>query len=116
MAGKPVRNVDASAAARDAARRAAWISNILSADTAGFSHKLAIAMADTKKPFVMGHGSGGKGFKGGNTGGYGRIHGLGTIDPGSGLGMPGKRVKRFGNAAEARRTCMEACLKKCEGK
>lgn len=68
------------------------ISNILSSNTSGFSNKLAIAMSGTGSEFVMGHGSGGLGFQGtgtggGGTGGYGRIHGLGKIDTGGGVGV-----------------------------
>lgn len=81
------------------------ISNILSRDTSGFSNKLAVAMSGTGSEFVMGHGSGGLGFQGtgtggGGTGGYGRIHGLGKIDTGGGVGvrasMGRKRAKRVG--------------------
>ena len=68
------------------------ISNILSSDMSGFSNKLAVAMSGTGAEFVLGHGSGGLGFKGtgrggGGVGGYGRIQGLGKIDTGGGVGM-----------------------------
>lgn len=68
------------------------ISNILSQNTSGFSNKLAVAMSGTGSEFVMGHGAGGLGFSGtgtggGGTGGYGRIHGLGRIDTGGGVGV-----------------------------
>ena len=81
------------------------ISNILSRNTAGFSNKLAIAMSGTGSEFLMGHGSGGLGFQGtgtggGGTGGYGRIHGLGRIDTGGGVGMRArmgrKKARRVG--------------------
>lgn len=81
------------------------ISNILSANTSGFSNKLAVAMSGTGSEFVMGHGSGGLGFQGtgtggGGTGGYGRIHGLGKIDTGGGVGvrarMGQKKARRVG--------------------
>lgn len=82
------------------------IANILSSNTSGFSNKLAIAMSGTGSEFVMGHGSGGMGFKGtgsggGGTGGYGRIHGLGKIDTGGGAGVSAnlgkKAAKKVGN-------------------
>lgn len=129
MGDRPVKKMDTSAAAR-----AAMISNILSADT-GFSHKLAIAMAGTSEPFVMGHGSGGTGAckKGKCIGAYGRIHGLGSasLEEGSAfskklaLAMAGtgtefvighgsdKKVDRFGDTEKAKQTCMERCLKAC---
>ncbi|MEC8024522.1 MAG: AgmX/PglI C-terminal domain-containing protein [Myxococcota bacterium] len=81
------------------------IANILSSDTASLSNKMAIAMAGAGTEFVMGHGSGGMGFKGtgtggGGLGGYGRIHGLGKIDSGGGSGMYAsmgkKRAKKVG--------------------
>ncbi len=70
------------------------ISNILASSSSGFANKLAVAMSGTGVEFVMGHGSGGLGFRGtgtggGGTGGYGRIHGLGRIDTGGGVGMKG---------------------------
>jgi hypothetical protein len=81
------------------------ISDILSSNTSGFSNKLAVAMSGTGSEFVMGHGSGGLGFQGtgtggGGTGGYGRIHGLGKIDTGGGVGvrarMGHKKARRVG--------------------
>jgi hypothetical protein len=82
----------------------AVMDKILSSDTAGFSNKLAVAMAGTGSEFVMGHGSGGLGFKGTGTGGsgvggYGKIQGLGTISnpprPPSRLGgrKPEKKIE-----------------------
>jgi hypothetical protein len=67
------------------------ISSILS-DDSGFTNKLAVAMSGTGTELVIGHGAGGMGFKGtgpggGGTSGYGRIHGLGKIDTGGGMGM-----------------------------
>ena len=78
------------------------ISNILSSDMTGFSNKIAVAMSGTGAEFVMGHGSGGLGFRGtgrggGGTGGYGRIQGLGKVDTGGGVGMKaslGRKGKR----------------------
>jgi formylglycine-generating enzyme required for sulfatase activity len=60
----------------------------------GFSNKIAVAMAGEGTEFVMGSGSGGLGFKGtgtggGGDGGYGRIHGMGNMDTGGGLGVRG---------------------------
>ncbi|GMV42251.1 MAG: hypothetical protein AMXMBFR64_39670 [Myxococcales bacterium] len=68
--------------------------NIVSSDTTGVSNKLAAAMSGTGSEFVMGHGSGGMGFKGMGGGdgdeGFGRIHGLGRDDTSGGLGrQPG---------------------------
>ncbi|MBM4388900.1 MAG: AgmX/PglI C-terminal domain-containing protein, partial [Deltaproteobacteria bacterium] len=68
------------------------ISSILSDDADMFSNKIAVAMAGTGSELVIGHGAGGMGFKGtgpggGGTGGYGRIHGLGKVDTGGGLGV-----------------------------
>ena len=75
------------------------IANILSSNTTGFSNKIAVAMSGTGSEFVMGHGSGGMGFKGtgtggGGTGGYGRIHGLGKIDTGGGAGVSANLGKK----------------------
>ena len=81
------------------------IANILDANVDGFSNKIAVAMAGTGTEFVLGHGSGGLGFKGtgtggGGEGGYGRIHGMGKIDTGGGLGVRAglgkKKAKRVG--------------------
>jgi len=56
----------------------------------------------------VGYGAGGMGFKGtgpggGGTGGYGRIHGLGKIDTGGGLGvragLGSKGVRKVGNVS-----------------
>ena len=68
------------------------IQNIMNKNMQGLSDKMAIAMAGAGTEFVMGHGSGGMGFKGtgtggGGVGGFGRIHGQGMIDTGSGTGM-----------------------------
>lgn len=78
------------------------IANILNSNTDGFSNKIAVAMAGTGSEFVMGHGAGGLGFKGtgsggGGEGGYGRIHGMGKIDTGGGMGVKaglGKKGKK----------------------
>jgi TonB family protein len=81
------------------------IASILSTDTGGFSNKIAVAMSGTGSEFVLGHGSGGLGFKGtgtggGGTGGFGRIHGLGEIDTGGGsgvsVGLGKKKAKKVG--------------------
>lgn len=57
-----------------------------------FSNKLAVAMAAEGSEFVNGHGAGGLGFQGTGTGGggegsYGRIHGVGKVDTGGGVGV-----------------------------
>ena len=67
------------------------ISSILS-DATAFDNRMAVAMAGTGSELVVGYGAGGMGFKGtgpggGGTGGYGRIHGLGRVDTGGGMGM-----------------------------
>jgi TonB family protein len=67
------------------------ISSILS-DADAFDNRMAVAMAGTGSELVVGYGAGGMGFKGtgpggGGTGGYGRIHGLGRVDTGGGMGM-----------------------------
>ncbi len=81
------------------------IANILSSNTEGFSNKIAVAMAGSGSEFVMGHGAGGLGFAGtgtggGGEGGYGRIHGMGKIDTGGGMGVKAglgkKAAKRVG--------------------
>lgn len=48
------------------------IANILSSNTSGFTNKIAIAIPAKSTKFVMGHGSGGMGFKG--TGTTGEVH------------------------------------------
>jgi len=68
------------------------ISSILSDNTDAFENRMAVAMAGTGSELVVGYGAGGMGFKGtgsggGGTGGYGRIHGLGVVDTGGGMGM-----------------------------
>ena len=82
------------------------IANILSKNSEGLGNKMAVAMQGAGTEFVMGHGSGGLGFKGtgtggGGVGGYGRIHGLGKIDVGGhGKGirtrLGRKKAKRVG--------------------
>jgi len=71
------------------------IANILSNDGQSLSNKMKIAMQGAGSEYVTGHGSGGMGFKGtgtggGGLGGYGRIHGLGKIGTGAGLGVHSK--------------------------
>ncbi len=68
------------------------ISSILSDNADAFDNRMAVAMAGTGSELVVGYGAGGMGFKGtgsggGGTGGYGRIHGLGRVDTGGGMGM-----------------------------
>jgi hypothetical protein len=81
------------------------LANILNSNTDGFSNKIAVAMAGSGSEFVMGHGAGGLGFAGtgdggGGDGGYGRIHGMGKIDTGGGMGVKAglgdKKAKRVG--------------------
>jgi len=81
------------------------IANILRKDSQGLSDKMAIAMQGAGSEFMMGHGSGGVGFKstgtgGGGLGGYGHIHGLGKIDTGGGTGirtrLGRKRARKVG--------------------
>ncbi len=78
------------------------LANIMADANQGFSNKIAVAMAGSGSEFVMGHGAGGLGFKGtgtggGGDGGYGRIHGMGKIDTGGGMGVRaglGKKGKK----------------------
>ena len=67
------------------------LGTIMAGDTGALSSKMAVAMSGEGGELVIGHGSGGMGFRGtgsggGGTGGYGRIHGLGAIDTGGGTG------------------------------
>lgn len=80
------------------------ISSILS-DSDAFENRMAVAMAGTGAELMVGYGAGGMGFKGtgpggGGTGGYGRIHGLGRVDTGGGMGVRAglgrKRSKKVG--------------------
>lgn len=80
------------------------ISSILS-DSNAFENRMAVAMAGTGAELMVGYGAGGMGFKGtgpggGGTGGYGRIHGLGRVDTGGGMGVRAglgrKRSKKVG--------------------
>ncbi len=68
------------------------ISSILSDNTDQFENRMAVAMSGTESDLMVGYGANGMGFKGtgsggGGTGGYGRIHGLGNVDTGGGMGM-----------------------------
>lgn len=68
------------------------ISSILSDNADAFDNRMAVAMAGTGAELSVGYGAGGMGFKGtgpggGGTGGYGRIHGLGRVDTGGGMGV-----------------------------
>ena len=82
------------------------VSSILSNDVAAFSSKMAVAMAGTGSELVVGFGAGGMGFRGTGSGGggtgIGRIHGLGRVDTGGGMGYRAglgrkraRRVSRF---------------------
>lgn len=67
------------------------LGTIMAGDTGALTSKMAVAMSGEGGELVIGHGSGGMGFRGtggggGGTGGYGRIHGLGAIDTGGGTG------------------------------
>lgn len=67
------------------------LGTIMAGDTGALNSKMAVAMSGEGGELVIGHGSGGMGFRGtgsggGGTGGYGRIHGLGAIDTGGGTG------------------------------
>jgi TonB family protein len=85
--------------------KAGAISSILSDDADAFDNRMAVAMAGTGSEMAIGYGAGGMGFRGtgaggGGTGGYGRIHGLGRVDTGGGMGMRAglgkKKAKRVG--------------------
>ncbi len=67
------------------------LGTIMAGDTGALNSKMAVAMSGEGGELVIGHGSGGMGFRGtgaggGGTAGYGRIHGLGSIDTGGGTG------------------------------
>ena len=67
------------------------LGTIMAGDTGALNSKMAVAMSGEGGELVIGHGSGGMGFRGtggggGGTAGYGRIHGLGAIDTGGGTG------------------------------
>ncbi|HAN30949.1 MAG TPA: hypothetical protein DCQ06_05075 [Myxococcales bacterium] len=67
------------------------LGTIMAGDTGALNSKCAVAMSGEGGELVIGHGSGGMGFRGtggggGGTAGYGRIHGLGAIDTGGGTG------------------------------
>ena len=69
-----------------------------------FENKIAVAMSGTGSEFVLGHGSGGMGFRGSGDGGggtgFGRIHGLAKVDTGGGKGVKAglgkKKAKKVG--------------------
>ncbi len=84
----------------------AAISSILSNDLSQFNSKMAVAMAGVGSELQVGFGAGGMGFRGTGSGGggtgYGRIHGLGRVDTGGGMGVRAglghkgqRRVSRF---------------------
>jgi len=88
--------------------RSGALSSILSDNVDAFDNRMAVAMAGTGAELVVGYGAGGMGFKGtgpggGGTGGYGRIHGLGKIDTGGGVGiragLGSKGVRKVGNVS-----------------
>lgn len=88
--------------------RSSAISSILSDNVDAFDNRMAVAMAGTGAELVVGYGAGGMGFKGtgpggGGTGGYGRIHGLGRVDTGGGMGVRAglgtKKAKKVGNVS-----------------
>lgn len=88
--------------------RSSAISSILSDNVDAFDNRMAVAMAGTGAELVVGYGAGGMGFKGtgpggGGTGGYGRIHGLGRVDTGGGMGLRAglgtKQMKKVGNVS-----------------
>lgn len=66
------------------------LGNIMAGDTGALNSKMAVAMSGEGSELVIGHGSGGMGFRGTGSGGggegYGRLHGLGAIDTGGGTG------------------------------
>ncbi len=66
------------------------LGTIMAGDTGALNSKMAVAMSGEGGELVIGHGSGGMGFRGTGSGGggsgYGRIHGLGAIDTGGGTG------------------------------
>jgi hypothetical protein len=66
------------------------LGTIMAGDTGALNSKMAVAMSGEGGELVIGHGSGGMGFRGTGSGGggsgYGRIHGLGSIDTGGGTG------------------------------
>jgi len=78
------------------------ISSILDDNAAVFENKIAVAMSGTGSEFVLGHGSGGMGFRGSGDGGggtgFGRIHGLAKVDTGGGTavktGLGKKKAKK----------------------
>lgn len=100
------------------------LANILNNNVDGFSNKIAVAMAGEGSEFVLGHGAGGLGFTGtgsggGGEGGYGRIHGMGKIDTGGGMGVKAglgkKGSKRVGKikvgSGQTRGFCNKGHLK-----
>ena len=80
------------------------ISAILDDNASVFENKIAVAMSGTGSEFVLGHGSGGMGFRGSGDGGggtgFGRIHGLAKVDTGGGKGVKAglgkKKAKKVG--------------------
>ncbi|MFZ4577342.1 MAG: AgmX/PglI C-terminal domain-containing protein [Myxococcota bacterium] len=66
------------------------LGTIMAGDTGAINSKMAVAMSGEGSELVIGSGSGGMGFRGTGSGGggsgYGRLHGLGNIDTGGGLG------------------------------
>ena len=92
------------------------LANLQKSETVGLSNKMAVAMAGEGSKFVMGHGSGGMGFKGtgtggGGLGGYGRIHGLGKIDTGKKGSLGRKRARKAGKIKIGSGTSTGFCKK-----
>ncbi|OQC42850.1 MAG: hypothetical protein BWX66_00266 [Deltaproteobacteria bacterium ADurb.Bin058] len=87
--------------------RSSAISSILRDNVDAFDNRMAVAMAGTGSELQVGDDAGDMGFKGygpggWQTGGYGRIHGLGRINTGGGMGertdlgkKGGKKVGRM---------------------
>lgn len=89
---------------KDVGKNSTPLAAILASDTSAFENRLAITMSGTGSEFLMGPNAGGKGFKGtgtgeGGTGGYGRIHGLGSIDTGNNRGITANMGKKKTEAA-----------------
>lgn len=98
-----VRNIGMNKLLNEATSTA--ISSILDDNAAMFENKIAVAMSGTGSEFVLGHGSGGMGFRGSGDGGggtgFGRIHGLAKVDTGGGTavktGLGKKKAKKVSN-------------------
>jgi len=96
---EPARRTSLSAINLAPAKSVGKLGEIMAADKGALSTKMAIAMSGDGGELVIGHGSGGMGFRGTGTGGrgsggYGRIHGLGAIDTGGGTGRGNTGIGR----------------------